>query len=238
MTFENIYIILVEPETPGNIGSVARAMKNAGLVNLRLINPCDTDTKELRQMAHRSKEIVRNAQHFSTLSEALKDINLTIGTTMRRRSVKFSNLTPEQVAGEVISLSDELKVAYVFGRERTGLYTDELNLCQIHSTIPTATQNPALNLSQAVMIYSYILFRESRVKVKKQNLKPASHEALEKLYDHLSEALHTVGFKPRDNMQTFISRFRRILGRTIPEYQDLQILHKIIQVLVREKSSK
>ena len=59
MNFDNIYIVLVEPETPGNIGSVARAMKNMGLSKLRLINPCDTDTKELRMLAHRSKDIVR-----------------------------------------------------------------------------------------------------------------------------------------------------------------------------------
>ncbi len=61
MDFKNIYIILVEPETPGNIGSVARAMKNTGLDNLRLVNPCDTDTIELRQLAHRSKDIVKKA---------------------------------------------------------------------------------------------------------------------------------------------------------------------------------
>jgi tRNA C32,U32 (ribose-2'-O)-methylase TrmJ len=85
------------------------------------------------------------------------------------------------------------------------------------------------------MIYCYCLFRQSKAANKKVNYKPASHEAIEKLYDHLSEALQRVQFKPRDDMQTFISRFRRILGRTMPEYQDLQILHKIIQVLSREK---
>ena len=97
--------------------------------------------------------------------------------------------------------------------------------------------NPAINLAQSVMIYCYTLFRQSRTSNKKVNYKPASHEAIEKLYDHLSDALHRVSFKPRDDMQTFVSRFRRILGRTRPEYQDLQILHKIIQVLSKEKDS-
>lgn len=235
MKLDNVHIILVEPETPGNIGSVARAMKNTGLSKLRLINPCDTDTKELRMLAHRSKDIVQSAIHFNSLKEALDDIQVSVGTTMRRRSIKFLNFSPEEVAREIIPLDDEINIALVFGRERTGLYSEELNLCQIHSTIPTATQNPAINLAQSVMIYSYILYRESKTKARKSSLKPATHEAVEKLYDHLSEALHRVGFKPRDDMQTFISRFRRILGRTIPEYQDLQILHKIIQVLSKEK---
>jgi TrmH family RNA methyltransferase len=237
MNFNNVYIILVEPESPGNIGSVARAMKNMGLSQLRLVNPCDTDTKELRMLAHRSKDIVRNAKHFDSLKAALADINVSIGTTMRRRSIKFPNYTPEDIAEIINRLDDETRAAFVFGRERTGLYTEELNLCQHHSTIPTATMKPAINLAQSVMIYSYTLFRKARANNRKVHYKPASHEAVEKLYDHLSDALHRVNFMPRDDMQTFISRFRRILGRALPEYQDLQILHKIIQVLLKEKES-
>ncbi len=235
MDFKNIYIILVEPETPGNIGSVARAMKNTGLDNLRLVNPCDTDTIELRQLAHRSKDIVKNAEHFSSLKEALEDINVSIGTTMRRRSIKFLNFTPEEVAEKVLAFKKETKIAFVFGRERTGLYTEELNLCHLHSTIPTAVQNPAINLAQSVMIFCYILYRESLTERKKASYKPASHKAMESLYDHLSDALQKSGFIPRDDMDTFISRFRRILGRTTPEYQDLQTIHKIIQMLAGEK---
>lgn len=232
---ENIYIILVEPESPGNIGSTARAMKNMGFCKLRLVNPCDTDTKELRKLAHRSKDIVRDAEHFPTLKEALADINISIGTTMRRRSIKFPNFTPEKIAEIIFNYDDKTRIAFVFGRERTGLYTEELNLCQYQSTIPTATMNPAINLAQSVMIYCYIIFRQSAVSNKKITSKPASNAAIEKLYDHLNEALNRVNFKPRDDMQTFISRFRRILGRSLPEYQDLQILHKIIQVLSKEK---
>ena len=125
--------------------------------------------------------------------------------------------------------------AFVFGRERTGLYTEELNLCHLHSTIPTAVQNPAINLAQSVMIFSYILYRESLNERKTTSYKPASHEAVESLYAHLGEALHKSGFIPRDDMETFLSRFRRILGRTVPEYQDLQTIHKIIQMLSGEK---
>lgn len=234
---ENVYIVLVEPETPGNIGSIARAMKNTGLKNLRLVNPCDTDTKELRQLAHRSKDIVQQAEHFESLELALKDIQFSIGTTMRRRSIKFPNSTPEQVAEKILSYSADTKAALVFGRERTGLYTEELNLCHIHSTIPTAVQNPAINLAQSVMIYGYVLYKESLQKpvTAESDLKPATHEAVESLYAHLATALTQSGFIPRDDMGTFISRFRRIFGRTTPEYQDLQVMHKIIQMLSGEK---
>lgn len=236
MKRENIYIILVEPETPGNIGSVARAMKNTGLTNLRLVNPCETDTKELRMMAHRSKDIVEQAEYFPTLQVALEDIQFSVGTTMRRRNIKFPNFTPEEVAEKVYTFDDETKVAFVFGREKNGLYTSELILCHVHATIPTAVQNPAINLAQAVMLFSYAQYRAS-LKEQKQaaTFKPAKHEALEQLYSHLNDALVKAEFMPRDNMETFISRFRRIFSRTTPELQDIQIMHKIIQVLAREK---
>jgi TrmH family RNA methyltransferase len=235
MNIENISIILVEPESPGNIGSVARAMKTTGFTKLRLVNPCQTDTAEVRMMAHRSLEIVQNAYCFKSLKEALWDIDIAVGTTMRKRQIKIPYFTPEQVAEEARSFDYDVKLALVFGREKNGLYNNELALCQLHSTIPIATENPALNLAQAVMIYCYQMYCHLQVEKGEYKYKPASHEAIEKLYDHLETALVNAKFKPRDDMATFILRFRRLLGRTIPEFRDLQMLHKIIQILAKEK---
>lgn len=234
MKLDNLHIILVEPESPGNIGSVARAMKTTGLTNLRLINPCETDVAETRMMAHRSMDIVHHAVHYSSLEKALKDIHISIGTTMRKRQIKFPQFTPEELAVKVRDLDDDTKVALVFGRERNGLHNEELNLCQIQSTIPIMTQNPALNLAQSVMLYAYIFMREMEKSKSTAMYKPAGQEAVESVYAHLEQALHGVNFIPRDDMQTFITRFRRFLGRTVPEVRDLQMLHKIIQVLSGE----
>ncbi|MCB9057510.1 MAG: RNA methyltransferase [Calditrichae bacterium] len=234
MIQENIYIILTEPESPGNVGSVARAMKTTGFANLRLVNPCATDVAETRMMAHRSMDIVHNAVHFSSLENALKDIHISIGTTMRKRQIKFPQFSPEELALKIKDLDDDTKVALVFGRERNGLHNEELNLCQFQSTIPIVTQNPALNLAQSVMIYTYIFMREMESSQNVNVYKPAGQEAIESVYTHLEQALRRVNFIPRDDMQTFITRFRRFLGRTIPEVRDLQMLHKIIQVLSGE----
>lgn len=235
MRLENIIIILVEPESPGNIGSVARAMKTTGLKNLRLVNPCLLESAEMRMMAHRSRELVDDARHYSSLQEALKDMTISIGTTMRKRSIPFPKYTPEEIASKIKFFADDTNVALVFGREKNGLYNDELNICQLHSTIPILTQNPALNLAQAVMIYSYVLSRSLNKQETKPTYEPASSQAIEAVYTHLEEALNATKFKPRDNMKTFISRFRRLLGRTVPEFRDIQMLHKIIQILAREK---
>jgi len=85
------------------------------------------------------------------------------------------------------------------------------------------------------MIYCYQIYRNLEAGKSDYKYTPASHEATEKLYGHLQTALANTNFKPRDNMETFILRFRRLLGRTTPEYRDLQLLHKIIQILAREK---
>ena len=235
MNQNNISIILVEPESPGNIGSVARAMKTTGFSQLRLVNPCETNAAEVRMMAHRSLDIVQNAAKYKSLKEALVDIDIAVGTTMRKRQIKIPYFTPEQIAEKADSFQENVKMALIFGREKNGLYNDELALCQLQSTIPIATENPALNLAHAVMIYCYQIFRNMEPGKSEYNYIPASHEAIEKLYNHLETALSNTNFKPRDNMETFILRFRRLLGRTTPEYRDLQLLHKIIQILANEK---
>ena len=232
MKFENIYIAMVNPENPCNIGSAARAMRTCGLSKMILINPCTTDHEDIRKMAHRSLDIVENAQIFPSLDEALQSMHLTIGTTMRRRAINFPYFTPEEVASRVFSLKNDLNTALVFGNERNGLSNEELNLCQIRSTIPIATQNPALNLAQAIMVYCYSLYSKSQsVNKRLYNFELAGHKKLESFYNNLSIALQSKGFNPRDDMETFISRIRRLIGRSLPENRDIQLLHKVINVL-------
>ncbi len=236
---ENICIVLVATESPGNIGSVARAMKTSGLRDLRLVNACDTDHADMRRMAHRSREIVLEAGRFASLKEAVADCHLVVGTTMRRRHNPFPLIAPEQVAEKIFELADDLRAAIVFGSERNGLDNADLSLCGLHSSIPIATQNPALNLSQAVMIYCNTLYRCSAAGQPTQTtLEPATQAELEHLYLHLRQAIEKTSFVPRDDMDTFLSRFRRLIGRARPEQRDVQLLHKIIQILSEEKYNR
>ncbi|HED10079.1 MAG TPA: RNA methyltransferase [Caldithrix abyssi] len=239
MLLENICIVLVQPESPGNIGSVARAMKTSGLNDLRLVNPCETDHADMRRMAHRSREIVLEAGRFTGLEEAVADCHLVVGTTMRRRHNPFPLITPEQVAETVFGMADGLRAAIVFGSERNGLDNADLSRCGVHSTIPIATQNPALNLAQAAMIYCNTLYRRSEEKHPAQKeLEPATQAELEHLYLHLRQAIEKTSFIPRDDMDTFLSRFRRLIGRARPEQRDVQLLHKIVQILSEEKYNR
>lgn len=227
---QNLHFILVEPESPGNLGSVARALKTTGFEKLILINPCQTDHDEVKWMAHRSMDVINKAQVFQSLPEAIKDMRFTVATTMRKRHFHFPFFSPEETAERLLSAAVEHPVAIVFGRESSGLTNEEVLQCQLHSTIPTATQNPALNLSQAVMIYAYTFFVHLNQAAKSYRYELASQHELEKFYEHLMSALALVNFVPRDGIDNFVTRFRRLIGRTMAEQRDVRLLHKLLQI--------
>jgi TrmH family RNA methyltransferase len=228
---ENLYFILLEPEVYGNIGATARALNTCGFKKLVLINPkVDKEQPQAHWMAHQSEEILNNAQNFDTFSEAISDKRLVIATTQRKRHFKFPLYSPVEIAQKIYDVAVKHPVAIIFGRERTGLTNQELLQCHIHSTIMTATHIPALNLAQAVMIYAHTFFMEQNVVNKPYSYDLASQEELEKFYEHLQRSLKKVGFKPRDSMDDFICRFKRLIGRSLAEKRDVRLLHKLLQI--------
>jgi len=153
-----IYFILVEPTFPENIGAAARAIKTMGFDKLRLVNPTDHLVKEARWLAHASNEILENAEIFSSFDEAVTDIDLTIASTAKRRSVKFDYLEvsdlPNLLSEKKRSINN---AAIVFGKEESGLNNDIIRKCDLASYIPMKTKYPSLNLAQAAMVYAYEL---------------------------------------------------------------------------------
>jgi TrmH family RNA methyltransferase len=228
---QNLFFILLEPEIHGNIGASARAIKTCGFKNLILINPkIDIKQPETLWMAHQSEDILNNAQVFSTFKEAINDKRLVIGTTQRKRHFKFPFYTPEEITKKIQEVAPKHPVAIVFGRERTGLTNKELLQCHIHSTILTATRKPSLNLAQSVMIYAHTFFREQNLKKTSYTYDLASQLELEKFYEHLQNSMQMVEFKPRDSMDDFMTRFKRLLGRSLAEKRDIRLLHKMLQI--------
>jgi len=226
----NVHFVLVEPESPGNVGSVARAIKTMGFEKLVLVNPCALDTDEVKMLAHRSMDIIEHAAITDSFEQAIAPMRLTVATTMRRRHFKFPFFSPEQIAEKLLSAALEHPVAIVFGRESTGLTNEEILKCHLHSTIQTATQNPALNLSQAVMIYAHTFFQYLQKTEIHYEYNLASQYELEKFYEHLSRSLEMVRFVPRDGIDNFITRFRRLIGRSMAEKRDVRLLHKLLQI--------
>ncbi len=227
---QNLHFVLVEPESPGNVGATARAMRTTGFEKLILVNPCPLDNDEARMMGHRSYDIIEKARLFESFDKAIAGMRLVVATTMRKRHFKFPFFTPEEISNKLLDVAVKHPVAIVFGREKNGLTNEEILKCHLHSTIPTATQNPALNLAQAVMIYAHTFFINMNRVESRYSYKLATQYELEKFYEHLQAALDLVRFVPRDGIDNFITRFRRLIGRSMAEKRDIRLLHKLLQI--------
>ena len=157
---DNIYIVFVECETPGNIGFLARTMANFGLKNLVLINP-PTLTKEAYYQATHGKYIVENAMIFPTLDDFYQShrIDFKVASTgMAGGSYNLSRIPirPEEL-GQSMNVSN--KIAILFGREGNGLTNKEITDCDICVSIPTDPTYPILNISHAAAIIFYEIFK-------------------------------------------------------------------------------
>ncbi len=150
--------ILVEPAVPENIGAAARALKVMGFSDLRLVNPTNHLADRARWLAHASGDLLESAGVYNSFEDAIADLDLTIGTTAKRRSVKYDYYRPEEIR-KIITEKEEAvhRVGVVFGREESGLTNAELHRCDLLSTIPIANPYPSLNLAQSVMLYAYVL---------------------------------------------------------------------------------
>lgn len=156
-----ITFILVEPARPANIGLACRAMKTMGLASLRLVNPCPLDG-EARWAAHESGELLDNAQIFDDLETALANVDFAVATTARRRLEHDDYPSPEECAAAIHGKAGSVQhPALIFGRESDGLTGAELARCHAATSVPLATEQPSLNLAQAVLVYARALYQAS-----------------------------------------------------------------------------
>jgi tRNA/rRNA methyltransferase len=220
----NLAIVLVEPQNPGNVGMVCRAMKNMGLSRLCLVNPCQTDHPEALKFAVSARDLLESATRFSTLREALADSPFSVATTRRHGKYRQEIFTPEEIAVKIRGAVGGGGVALVFGREDSGLTTDEVALCRWHATIPTVGDFGSLNLAQAVLIFAYELFRSAGGTVHRQERAPAPAEDLETLYDHMERSLLHIGFLNPQNPGHIMRSLRRIFARAELDSREVAVL--------------
>jgi tRNA/rRNA methyltransferase len=197
-----ICFILTEPAVPENIGAAARAIKTMGFNQLRLVNPCNHLSDNARKLAHASCEILESAAVFQDLQSAIADLDFTVASSAKRRSVR-QNYIP---ANELVDfLKDKKsvvsKLGVVFGREESGLTNDELKMCDVVSYVPMVQKYPSLNLGQAVMLFAYEL-SVLHITLKKKQHKSASAESfrsMSKRFDRLLEVADIAQNEPVAN---------------------------------------
>lgn len=241
----SIRIILVGTTHPGNIGAVARAMKNMGPSDLVLVNPRYFPHEDATARASGADDILASARVVSTLDEALADCVYVAGASARSRTIDWPSMAPHDCAGRLHLESRKGQVAAVFGPEKSGLTNDDLDRCHTLLTIPTAIGFSSLNVAMAVQILTY----ELRIAaIDEQDSGPisddmpevplASGAELEYFYAHLEQVLTVSGFLDPDNPRVLMRRLRRLFLRAEPDQNEINILRGILASLDPDASKR
>lgn len=229
----NIRIVLVNPSHPGNIGAVARAMKNMGLNQLYLVHPEKFPHPEAIYRASRADDIVQHAKVVATLDDALIGCTHVYGTSARKREMSAEVLDVREMAAMIAQQAGE--VAVVFGREKHGLYNEELQRCQYQVTIPTVDDYSSLNLGAAVQVVAYELYVASQGNVHAMDsskLDLATADEMEGLYRHLEQVAIQTGFLNPERPKTMMPRFRQIFNRARLDKEDVNLIRGLLAKLV------
>src|SRR5262245_49596745 len=181
-------VVLVRPENPANVGSVARVMKNTGLSDLRLVDPGDYRTVEAWRTAWASQEILENARVFRTLDEALR--GSTMALAFSGRDDKVTVVDVRDGIADLAAAPPNAGTCLVFGPEQSGLTFEEMALCGRRAFIPSHPAQPSFNLSHAVAIAAYECFRVRPVPVPKHLL---NHDERQKLAEEMEIGLRAIG---------------------------------------------
>ncbi|MAK73690.1 MAG: tRNA (cytosine(32)/uridine(32)-2'-O)-methyltransferase TrmJ [Pseudomonadales bacterium] len=240
---KNVRVVLVNTSHPGNIGGAARAMKNMGLSELVLVDPERFPDPDAVSRASGADDVLANARIVATLEEAIADCSLVLGTSARDRRIPWPVLDPRESADKVLDQLEQVadaQIALVFGREDSGLTTDELQRCQYHVHIPSMPDFSSLNLAAAVQVLAYELRMQglqregAPTKMHKVettavfNEIPATAGELEQFYQHLEQVLVEIGFHDPQKPRQLMPRLRRLYGRVHLNRMEMNILRGIL----------
>lgn len=223
---DSVSIILVEPQSPGNIGMVCRAMKNMGLSDLRIVAGCDHLDSEAYKFAVSANDLLEQARIFSTLTDALHDVEISVATTRRAGKYRQELLDPEQVAGRLCLHTGP--TALVFGREDHGLSTEDLAQCTLQATIPSSSAYGSLNLAQAVLLFCWELSRANAAPSSENPRQLATSGDLEPFFSQLGDTLSRIGYLNPQNPEHIMLSLRRIFFRAELDQREISILRGML----------
>lgn len=241
---DNIRIVLVNTTHPGNIGGVARAMKNMGLSELHLVEPKKFPHADADARASGASDVLESAVVHETLEDAIADCHVVVGASARGRHIPWPVVDPRELAAIVQPLADDKKVAILFGREDRGLTNDELHLCHHHVHIPSNEAFSSLNIAAAVQVITYELRMSSLYAERIVEQKPqwgtdwdadlAPSEELERLFVHLEETLIDIEFLDPEKPRQLMPRLRRLYLRALPDKIEVNILRGVLTAVQKK----
>jgi len=223
--------VLVRPEAPVNVGAAARIVRNAGLEGLDLVAPGDWRTVECWRTAWGAHEVLEQAGVFADLPAAVSRAGYVVGFTGRRESGVPARDVRE-AAEEVAALAPDETAALVFGPETSGLTHEEMAVCGRRAVIPSHPDQPSLNLSHAVMIAAYEVFR-ARGRLP-EGPRRATHAEKEALVGLLRAGLGALGALPPDNPESCFEEWRELVQRADLTPRELRLLEHMARKMARD----
>ena len=231
---ELINIVLVETSHPGNIGSVARAMKTMGLSKLSLINPRKFPSGEANALSGNATDILENAQVYKTIEDAIKTSTFVYATSSRNRTIQWPTINAEEAAELILNQTTaEKEISILFGREDRGLTNEELQLANTHIEIPANPDYPVLNLAMSAQILSYEIFKASHnTEARDWHDYPEVDSAnLQMLIDHFIETAVNIDVIHPENPKKIISRIKRMFSRLHPDEMEASFLRGFLAAI-------
>ena len=222
-----INIVLVDTIHPGNIGSVARAMKTMGLCRLSLVNPRVFPSGDANALAGNATDVLKNAKIFSSINDAIKDSTFVYATSSRDRSIQWPLMNAESAANEICNqVNSDKEVSIVFGKEDRGLTNEELELANKLIEIPANPEYPVLNLAMSAQIISYEILKASSDSQTREwrDYPEVNSKQLQMLIDHFIETAVEIDVIDPKNPKKIISRIKRMFTRLQPDEMEASFM--------------
>lgn len=252
-----IRFVLVEPSHPGNIGAVARAMKNMGLRELTLVRPRDFPHAEATARASGADDLLGQAKVAGSLAEGLEGCGFVVATTSRERDHNYRILEVREAARRVVEEAERGPVAVMFGAERMGLTNADIDVAHALIRIPGNPEYLSLNVAMAAQIVAYEIFQagcvrraaegpaelagaprgeEAGASARQGAVPLATPEQMARLYEHLAQVMEEVGFRDRTQSgSNLMERIHRFLQRAELDQNEANILRGFLTSVQKKR---
>jgi tRNA/rRNA methyltransferase len=229
-------VVLVRPSRPANVGAAARALKNFGFSDLRLVGgeealPGGEGYGEARALAWNASDLLESAGRFESLEAAVADHHLVAATTARTEA-GGELVSPKAFAEEAGALPEGLRSGCVFGPEKHGLSNEELDLCRLRLRIPTRGAQPSMNLAQSVVVTCYEMsLRDTPPEAGEGDSPPASEGMMQRLADVSQDLGLRAGYFNPQGPAPVLGELRRLIARARPTEREVTLLLGLVAQL-------
>jgi TrmH family RNA methyltransferase len=233
----SVVVVLFEPQDPVNIAATVRAMKNMGLSDLRLVRPVPYEAHRLEGIAHGTRDLIDAIRHYESFDEAVADCVYLAGFTARRRAAKWRVIGPEGAAGEALQAAAGGDVAFVFGREDSGLPNEILDRMHATVVIPT-TGHASMNLAQAALIAMYELHVAAGdatrvIPPPRKDAPPSTEAQLEQYFGDVERSLESIEFFKTRQREHIMRTVRSLTVRAAPDARELSLIRAMALEVLR-----